>query len=599
VNLKNSISNTSVSKVTSRIFPLVLVVLMLFAFSGCATRQPSEVNKEADSGALESPKKTELPYKSSIAPVDELTEDILFHYILADLAAQQGQLELAYNHYLHVALLAADSNAARFATQIALFQKNYPAALKSSRRWVEISPNSIEGRIATAILLLRDGSQSEAMQHFLAAVKISRATDKDGFLVIAVALSKEKKLAESLGIMQTLTDDNADDPKAWYANAILLAAYKKFDEALLALDEVLNLEGDWIKAKILRVKTLIDKGASDEAIEYLRKVVPQHEDNTDLHLIYAKLLVTKDHKLAYREFERLHRKDRGNTEFISALAVLAVQLERLDDARDWWKKYGDAGNGDEKSEAQFQLGQLAELEKDFKRAAEHYRQVTRGEYRNDAGLRYARVQAELGKLDEARSELQALRVADPENVIDYYLVEAEIIAENLTADEVFDFYAAALKTYPENTDLLYSRGIFSANVDFVDRAEQDLRAVLAKKPKNADALNALGYTLADQTDRYQEAFELITQAHKLKPDSAAVVDSLGWVHYRLGNLPEALKYLQMALELQNDDEIAAHLGEVLWVSGEKEQAREVWDKAMEDFPDSQILLETLKWLGVK
>jgi len=146
---------------------------------------------------------------------------------------------------------------------------------------------------------------------------------------------------------------------------------------------------------------------------------------------------------------------------------------------------------------------------------------------------------------------------------------------------------------------LYSRGIFSANVDFVDRAEQDLRAVLAKKPKNADALNALGYTLADQTDRYQEAFELITQAHKLKPDSAAVVDSLGWVHYRLGNLPEALKYLQMALELQNDDEIAAHLGEVLWVSGEKEQAREVWDKAMEDFPDSQILLETLKRLGVK
>ena len=572
---------------------------MLFAFSGCATQQLTEDSKKADSQASGSIKPVELPYKSSIEPVDELTEDILFHYILADLAAQQGQLELAYNHYLHVALLAADSNAARFATQIALFQKNYPAALKASKRWVEITPNSIEARIATAILLLRDGNQPEAMQHFLAAINISRTTGKDGFLVIAVALSKEKKLAESLSIMQTLTDDYADDPKAWYANAILLAAYKKFDEALLALDEVLNLDGDWIKAKILRVKTLIDKGASDEAIEYLRKVVPQHEDDTDLHLIYAKLLVTKDHELAYREFERLHRKDRGNTEFISALAVLAVQLDRLDDARGWWKKYGDAGNGDEKSEAQFQLGQLAELEKNFKQAAEHYRQVTRGDYRNDAGLRYARVQAELGNLDEARSELQALRVADPENVIDYYLVEAEILAEKLTTEEVFEFYAAALKTYPDNTDLLYSRGVFSANVDLVDRAEQDLRAVLAKKPKNADALNALGYTLADQTDRYQEALELITQAHKLKPDSAAVVDSLGWVYYRLGNLPEAKKYLQLALKLQNDDEIAAHLGEVLWVSGEKEQARKVWDKAMEDFPDSQILSETLKRLGVK
>jgi tetratricopeptide (TPR) repeat protein len=567
-------------------------------FSGCATKQLAE-GKNGDLLSSGSQKTIKLPYESSVERVDELTEDILFHYILADLAAQQGQLTLAYNHYLHVALLAADSNAARFATQIALFQKNYPAALKSSERWVKIAPNSIEARIATAILLLREAKRPQAMEHFLAAIKISQVTGKDGFLVIAVSLSKEKKLADSLAVMQALVNDHADDSQAWYAQAFLLAAHKKFDQALVALDEALSLRSDWVRAKVLKVKTLIDKGASDEAIEYLREVVPQHEDNTDLHLIYAKLLVNKDHKLAYREFERLHRKDSKNTEFISALAILAVQLEELDDARNWWKKYAEAGNGDEKSEAQFQLGQLEELEKNFEQAAQHYRLVTRGQYRNDAGLRYARVQAELGNLDEARSELQALRVADPENVIDYYLIEAEILADKLAKDEVFDFYAAALKTYPGNTELLYSRGVFSANVDLVDRAERDLRAVLAKKPKHADALNALGYTLADQTDRYQEALGLISQAHQLKPDSAAIVDSLGWVYYRLGNLPEARKYLALALELQNDDEIAAHLGEVLWVSGEKEQARKVWEKAKDDFPDSQALRETMKRLGVR
>ncbi|NNJ91070.1 MAG: tetratricopeptide repeat protein [Gammaproteobacteria bacterium] len=569
---------------------------MAFLFSACATNQLAE-RKKGDLPSSGSQKTIKLPYESSVERVDELTEDILFHYILADLAAQQGQLTLAYNHYLHVALLAADSNAARFATQIALFQKNYPGALKSSERWVKIAPNSIEARVATAILLLREAKQSQAMEHFLAAIKISRVTGKDGFLVIAVSLSKEKKLADSLAIMQTLVNEHADDSQAWYAQAFLLAAHKKFDQALVALGKVLSLRGDWVRAKVLKVKTLIDKGATDEAIEYLREVVPQHEDNTDLHLIYAKLLVSKDHRLAYREFERLHRKDRKNTEFISALAVLAVQLEEPDDARSWWKKYAEAGNGDEKSEAQFQLGQLDELEKNFEQAAGHYRQVTRGQYRNDAGLRYARVQAQLGNLDEARSELEALRVADPENVIDYYLIEAEILADKLASDAVFDFYATALKTYPGNTELLYSRGVFSANVDLVDRAERDLRAVLAKKPKHADALNALGYTLADQTDRYQEALQLITQAHQLKPDSAAIVDSLGWVYYRLGNLPEARKYLALALELQNDDEIAAHLGEVLWVSGEKEQARKVWEKAKDDFPDSQTLTETMKRLG--
>lgn len=573
--------------------------MLVFMVTGCATKQLTDDRKEDDLQSSELSKAVKLPYQPTIEPVEEFTEDILFHYILADLAAQQGQLKLAYNHYLHVALLAADSNAARYATQIALFQKNYPAALKSSERWVKIAPNSIEARIATAILLLRGNKRPQAMEHFLAAIKISRATGKDGFLVIAVSLSKEQKLTDSLAIMQTLTNDHADDPKAWYANAILLAAYKKFDQALAALDKVLDLESGWVKAKILRVKTLIDKGASDEAIGYLREVVPEHEEDTDLHLIYAKLLVSKDHKLAYREFKRLHLKDRKNTEFISALAVLAVQLEELDEAKRWWKKYADAGNGDNKSEAHFQLGQIEEVEKNFKQAAEHYRQVTRGQYRNDAGLRYARVQAELGNLDEARNELQAMRVSDPENVIDYYLVEAEILADKLSNDEVFDFYATALKTYPGNTDLLYSRGVFSANVDLVDRAERDLRAVLAKKPKHADALNALGYTLADQTDRYQEALELITQAHKLKPGSAAIVDSLGWVHYRMGNLSEARKYLQQALDLQNDDEIAAHLGEVLWVLGEKEQARKIWEKAREDFPDSQKLAETIKRLGAR
>ena len=599
MNPNNTISDPAVSTFAFRRALSLLVILLSFLFSGCATQQLTEDAKNGDMRSSGVTKPIQLPFESTVEPVDELTEDILFHYVLADLAAQQGQLQLAYNHYLHVALLAADSNAARFATQIALFQKNYPAALKSSQRWVKIAPNSMEARIATAILLLRQAKQPQAMEHFLAAIKISRATGKDGFLVIAVSLSKEKKLTDSLAIMQSLVNDYADDPKAWYANALLLAAHKKYDQALSALDEVFTLQSDWVRAKVLKVKTLIDKGDSDEAIEYLREVVPGHKENTDLHLIYAKLLVNKDHKLAYREFERLHRKDRKNTEFISALAVLAVQLDEMDEARNWWKKYAEAGNGDEKSEAQYQLGQLEEIEKNFAKAAEHYRQVTRGQYRDDAGLRYARVQAELGNLDEARSELQALRVADPENVIDYYLIEAEIVADKLETDEVFDLYATALQSYPGNTELLYARGVFSANVDMVDRAEHDLRAVLAKKPKHADALNALGYTLADQTDRYQEAFELITQAYQLKPDSAAIVDSLGWVYYRLGNLPEARKYLQQALDLQNDDEIAAHLGEVLWFSGEKEQARKVWEKAKQDFPDSQALTETMRRLEAR
>jgi tetratricopeptide (TPR) repeat protein len=583
-----------VNKFLGSVMKLFLVMILSLLFAGCASTRVSSDGPE--DGVQESEKKVVLPFTSDVERVAELNEDILFHYILADLAAQQGQLTLAYNHYLHVALLAADSNAARYATQIALFQKNYPAALKSSERWVKVAPNSIEARIANAILLLREGKRSLAMEHFHAAIKISQATGKDGFLVIALSLSKEKKLTDSLEIMKTLANDYAADEKAWYANAVLLSAHKSYEQTLVSIDRALALKPGWVEAKMLKVRVMIEKGNSDQAIDYLEEVVPQHEDNTDLHLIYAKLLVSRDHALAYREFERLHRKDRSNTEFISALAVLAVQLNELDDARDWWGKFARAGDGDQKSEAEYQLGQLEELNDNLKAAAAHYQNVSRGKYKIDAGLRYARVQAELGNLHKAREQLRAMRLSEPENVIDYYLVEAEILAERLSKEEVFEFYASALEVHPGNTELMYSRGVFSANIDLVDNAERDLRAVLAKEPEHADALNALGYTLADQTTRYDEALKYISKAYELKPGSAAIVDSLGWVYYRLGKLPEARKYLQQALNMHNDDEIAAHLGEVLWVLGEKLLAQRVWSKALEDFPDSRKLPEAIKRL---
>jgi len=153
-------------------------------------------------------------------------------------------------------------------------------------------------------------------------------------------------------------------------------------------------------------------------------------------------------------------------------------------------------------------------------------------------------------------------------------------------------YTEAIQTYPENTDLHYARGLLAADMGKVDLAEKDFRAVLKIKPDDTDTLNALGYTLADLTQRYQEAFQYISAAYKRDPDSPAILDSMGWVLYRLGRTQESLKFLRQAAKKLDDPEIAAHLGEVLWATGAREEARKTWKQAIERHPDSKKLRQT-------
>ena len=155
-------------------------------------------------------------------------------------------------------------------------------------------------------------------------------------------------------------------------------------------------------------------------------------------------------------------------------------------------------------------------------------------------------------------------------------------------------YDRALEEYAGNADLLYARAMLAEKLDRLDILERDLRAILGTEPDHAEALNALGFTLADRTDRYDEALVLLERAIELKPDDYYVIDSMGWVLYRVGRLEEAIQYLRRAFALSEDPEVAAHLGEVLWVMGRKAAAREIWDTALQTTPDDANLLEVIK-----
>jgi tetratricopeptide (TPR) repeat protein len=285
-------------------------------------------------------------------------------------------------------------------------------------------------------------------------------------------------------------------------------------------------------------------------------------------------------------------KSPNDGDVLFALALIALEQKNDPEARRylermvrWNRRVG---------EAHYYLGGIAEREGDTASALQEYRQVGNGYEFIPAQARIATLLVNDGRWEEASEHLERLRIQLPERRQQLIILEARLLAERGMEQEVLAFLDSKLADEPDNVELLYFRAMTGQQFNRLDILEQDLRRIIELDPQNADAMNALGYTLTDQTDRHEEALELIQKALDLKPDEAAFIDSMGWVQYRLNNYSEAIVHLRRALSLFQNDEVAAHLGEVLWVSGEKAEASEIWDKALQLAPDSEILKNVIK-----
>jgi len=270
----------------------------------------------------------------------------------------------------------------------------------------------------------------------------------------------------------------------------------------------------------------------------------------------------------------------------SAAGILFTEFEEMD--------FPD------QQEKAFYLAQAAEAMGFNQRAIELYGEVKSGDRALAAAIRIAELWAIGGDIPAARRELARLREqSDPVFVEESWLAEARILREVGSKEESFQLLEEALANMPKSIAVLYAHALLAAELGRVDIAEKDLRLVIVAQPENAAALNALGYTLADQTERYEEAEALIRQAYILQPDEASIVDSMGWVAFRLGRLPESVEFLQKAWQLDKNPEIAAHLGEVLWVGGNRDEAMAIWREGHGIDRENVVLVETLERLGVK
>ena len=524
--------------------------------------------------------------------VQPLSQQMLFDVLLAEIAGQRGRLDISVPHYLQAALDSRDPRVAERAVQIATFAKNYAVALRSARRWVELEPDNLDARKIVAALALQTGDIDEVVSQL--DYIISHAESKQqGFAIATAILSRHGDDQQSLRAMEALAARHPESAEGQLAIGRLAAVKEQLERAMTAADAALTLQPGMERAHILKAQVLIRQERKAEALEVLKQAVEDSPDHAELHFAYGRLLLDAgDLEGAKEQFRSVVKLAPDNTDALFSLALLELETREFRPAERHLKQMLETG--EKQQTVHYYLGYAAQEQGKDDEAVKWYSKVTSGEYWTKAQLRLSKILVQQGRLDEVRENMQRLRRDAPDDAVEIYLIEGQILSDLTLYNEAWQLYDQALATYKDNEDLLYSRALTSEKIDRIDLAEQDMLRILELDPENVRAMNALGYTLADRTDRYEEAFRYIQQAYERKPDDPAIIDSMGWVHYRLGRLEEARGFLQQAWDMTGDGEIGAHLGEVMWMQGDRDDARRVWAESRESSPDNPVLQKVLE-----
>ncbi|MDH5408402.1 MAG: tetratricopeptide repeat protein [Gammaproteobacteria bacterium] len=524
------------------------------------------------------------------------TAVLLEKLMAAEIAGQRGMLKVAVKNYLEAAEISRDPEIAERAARVAVYARDSKHALKAARLWTELSPLSLDARQVMAALLVRNGKADEALEHFEMVIADGNNGDEQhSYMLITSLLSKERDKQSALKVMEKLVAKRQKNIHALYAYSHLAMLVGDYDKAEKAINKAISLKQDWAKAHILLANIMSRQGRDKEVLQKLDAVVQNIPDNHDLRLFYARKLVDeKQFSTARKHFRHLldHPDKATRGDALYALGLLSLQLNDQDDAREHFKNLIDLEM--RTNEANYYLGQIEEKENHNDKAIEYYSAVTYGDRNIDAQIRISVLTAQSGKVEDARRQLKNIEAKTADVQLRLYLAEGEILRNDKQYEEAFNIYTEALAELPDNIELLYARAMTAEKMDRTDIAVQDLKEITIRQPNNAQALNALGYTLIDRTDQIAEGVKYIERAYQLNSTDAAIIDSMGWAYYRQGRYKESLKFLRKAFSMHKDAEIAAHLGEVMWVIGDKEGARDVWDEALKETPEHKILLDVIK-----
>ena len=517
--------------------------------------------------------------------------------LAGEFSLQAGKLAEAARWYLQAAQQApGDVGLAERATRIAMIAGDDARANEALALWAQRDPGAVAVRATRASLAMRKGDAKQARKELLAVL---RAPEPLAWRYAVLALATGgRDPAVPAQVLGELVDANAipETLDAWQEFGRLALRMDRPELAQRMVAEVVRRFPEEPRVVLLHATQLNQAGKKDEALALLKGI--ESKAATDEELRNA-LAFAYDALGATEPAERVMAQGPQN---LQSWGMRASLLAKQKDDAALLALYQDISAKASKPdpEQRLLLGKIAEYLKRYQEAVEWYHGVPGGEQRGEARLRAVNALHLMGDKQRANTEVHAVQAdaaLDDDVRRDAYLLEAELQQRDGSRAEM-DVLTRGLAAFPDDGALLYARALAWERNDDVPRAEADLRKILVAEPENVAALNALGYTLADRTHRYQEALELIDRARVAEPDNAAIVDSYGWVLYRLGRNPEALEYLRRAWGLNKDPEIAAHVGEVLWVLGQKDEARRFFDEARKLDPDNRALQRAIEKLGV-
>ncbi|MBC7804414.1 MAG: tetratricopeptide repeat protein [Candidatus Parcubacteria bacterium] len=571
-------------------FAATLLVAGLL-LGGVQAQQPAEDDDDDD----ESPPAAAAPEPRSPAtlPLQDLSGQTLYDYLLGEIAAQRGSPALAAQTMLDLAKRTRDPRIARRAVEVANFARVPALALESARIWHETDPGSPQALQTVTVLLVAAKRVDDAEPYLAKLLATDANAAANGFPQLTRLMAANPDPAANLRVVRRLAERHPKVPQAHLA--VAQAATAANDEAL-ALAEVriaIALRPEWEVAALYEAQ-LLQKSLPDEAIKRLSGFLDKYPESREVRLGHARLLVlNKRYPEARAEFEAILKRFPKDTDAIFSVGLLAFEVKDYAVAEANLKRLLELGYRDANS-VRYTLGQIAEEQKEWARAIEWYTAIQRGEQALPARMRTAGAIAKQGKLEEARAFLRGVSTQGEAQRVQLLVAESQLLREANLHREAFELLAQALQKSPDQPDLLYDHALTAEKLERFDILESSLNRLIQIKPDHAHAYNALGYSYAERNVRLPEAKKLIEKALELAPQDFFIVDSLGWVLYRMGDLKGAAQQLRRAWEGRRDGEIGAHLGEVLWALGERDEARRIWQESLKASPENDTLQKTLK-----
>jgi len=522
----------------------------------------------------------------------EVSSEFIFKYLAGEIAGQRGDLNLASNLFFDLAKSSRDPRLAERSAKIAVSANNPQVAMQAVSLWSDLDPDSVEAQQASTQMLVASGRLEDA-KPYLQRLLAKEDTRANGFLYLNTLLARQQDKNAVFELVQELAKPY---PKLAEAHFTLGHAAWASGKSELGLNELAiaeTLHPGWEMNAILQGQILFSQ-SPEATLKFYREFVQKYPEASEVRLTMARLLVNqKRFAEAKPEFVKLVKASKNNPEILVVIGLLSFQAGEFTESESYFQQALKADFKDP-DQIYLYLGQMAEKQKNDTQALAYYNKVQPGERYLEAKINIAGVIARTQNVDAAITMLNNLKEVNTEQMTLVSQAQANLLNQAKRYQDAYDLLNKAVNSYPNTPEIIYDFAMAAERVGQIEVSERELRKLIQIKPDFAQAYNALGYSLADRNLKLEEANKLIEKAHYLSPNDHYILDSMGWVKYRLGKLEQAADYLQRAYSTQSDPEIAAHLGEVLWQQGKREEALQTWEEALRAYPDNEVLINTSK-----